>query len=258
MLYRLTVHRFASVLSQRESRTVQEIDRPLVAVTPYVSAQLSVSVCPSCVAESESYDRLYWRLPLACVCPRHGQVLRHRCPDCQHPIKSLRIHAYRCGFCSQGDYRKEVARALGPSSALLNASRWMLQLAGVEREERGMPSRCAISMPERLEGMSPREISVLLESITRVFTLSYSWNELREMCEVWGMLTQRDRGILNQQSESQKLLVVLFFLGVFRNWPRQFESWLEEVFAAASIHGREKELMYDYQERMRQELFRDP
>lgn len=258
MLYRLTVHRFASVLSQRESRAVQEIDRPLVAVTPYVSAQLSVSVCPSCVAESESYDRLYWRLPLACVCPKHGQVLRHMCPDCQHPIKSLRIHAYRCGFCSQGDYRKDVARALGPSSALLNASRWMLQLAGVEREELGMPSRGAMGMPERLEGMNAREIFVLLESVTRAFTLSYSWTELREMCEVWGMLTQRDREMLNHQSESQKLLVVLFFLGVFRNWPRQFESWLEEVFAAARIHGREKELMDDYQERMRQELFRDP
>ena len=85
------------------------------------SMQLSVSVRPNCVAEPESYDRLYWRLPLALVCPRHGQVLRHRCPDCQHPIKSLRAHAYRCGFCSQGDYWKDVARALGPSSALLDA-----------------------------------------------------------------------------------------------------------------------------------------
>jgi hypothetical protein len=134
----------------------------------------------------------------------------------------------------------------------------MLQLAGVEGEEFGISSRAAMSMPERLQGMNAREIFVLLESVTRVFTLSYSWNELREMCEVWGMLTQRDREILNQQSESQKLLIVLFFLGVFGNWPRQFESWLEEVFAAARIHGREKELMEGYQERMRQELFRDP
>jgi hypothetical protein len=257
-LYRLTVHRFAPLLSQRESRTVQEIDRPLVAASPYVSAHLFVSVCPSCIAEPESYDRLYWRLPLALVCPRHGQVLRHMCPHCQHPIKSLRAHAYRCVFCSQGDYRKEVARALGPSSALLDASRWMLQLAGVEGEELGTSSRGAMSTPERLKGMSTRQIFMLLESVTSVFTLSYTWNELREMCEVWGMLTQRDREILNQQSESQKLLVVLFFLGLFGNWPRQFESWLEEVFDAARIYGREKELMEGYQERMRQELFRDP
>ena len=154
---------------------------------------------------------------------------------------------------------RRVARVVGPSSALLNASRWMLQLAGVEREELGMPSRGAMSStPERLEEMSTRQIFVLLESITRACTLSYSWTELREMCEVWGMLTQRDREMLNHQSESQKLLVVLFFLGVFRNWPRQFESWLEEVFAAARTHGQENELMDDYQERMRQELFRDP
>lgn len=251
VLYQLTVHRFAPVLPQRESRAVQEIDRPLVAATPYVSAHLSVSVCPSCVAESESYDRLYWRLPLALVCPRHGQVLRQMCPHCLHPIKSLRAHAYRCGFCSQGDYRKEVARVLEPSSALLDASRWMLQLAGVEREELGTSSRGAMSTPERLKGMNARQIFVLLERVTRAFTLSYSWNELREMCELWGMLTQRDREILNQQSESQKLLIVLFFLGVF-------ESWLEEVFDAARIRGREKELMEGYQERMGRELFRDP
>src|ERR1700730_7731183 len=63
-LYRLTVHRFVHLLPQRESRTVKEVDRPLVAATPYVSVHLSVSVCPSCLDESESYDRLYWRLPL--------------------------------------------------------------------------------------------------------------------------------------------------------------------------------------------------
>lgn len=257
-LYRLTVHRFAPLLSQRESRAVQEIDRPLVIATPYVSVHLSVSVCPSCLDEPESYDRLYWRLPLALICPRHGQVLRRMCPHCQHPIKSLRAHAYRCDFCHQGDYRKDVARALGPSSALLDASRWMLQLVGVESEEVGTPSRGAMSTPERLKGMSARQIFVLLERVTRAFTVSYSWNELREMCELWGMLTQRDREILNQESESHKLLVVLFFLGLFEDWPRQFEGWLEEVFQAASEHGREKELMEGYQERMKQELSRDP
>jgi hypothetical protein len=97
-----------------------------------------------------------------------------------------------------------------------------------------------------------------LERMTRAFTLSYSWGELREMCELWGLLTPKDREVLQQQNESQKLLIVIFFLGLFQDWPRQFEWWLEEVFDAARIHGREKELMDGYQERMRQELFRDP
>lgn len=257
-LYQLTIHRFAHLLPRRGSRATHEIDRPLVAATPYISADLTIRVCPRCLDEPECYDRLYWRLPLALVCPKHGQLLRRGCPHCGHPIKSLRLHAYRCGFCQRGDYRREVASVLSPSSALLNASRWMLQLAGVEREEMGPSYRGEIGTPERLQGLCGMQIFELLEKVTRTFTLSFSWSELQEICEVWGMLTPRDREMLNQQRESQKLLVVMFFLGLFRDWPRQFESWLDEVFVTARVHRRERELMEGYQERMKQEFSRGP
>ena len=183
-LYRLTVHRFAHLLPRRGSRSVCEIDRPLVGATPYISADLAIGVCPGCLDEPESYDRLYWRLPLALVCPKHGQVLRRRCPYCGHAIKSLRTHAYRCGFCQRGDYRREVTSVVGPSSALLNASRWMLLLAGVEGEEMG-PSYCGeMRTPERLQGLRDVQLFALLEKVTRTITLNFSWNELREMCEL--------------------------------------------------------------------------
>jgi hypothetical protein len=185
-------------------------------------------------------------------------VLRRLCPQCHHPIKGLRAHAYRCSFCQRGDYRKDVVSVLGSSSALLRASQWILHLVGVEGEEVGTTSGGGIHTPERLDGLSAGQIFELLERMTRAFTLSYSWGELREMCELWGLLTPKDREVLQQQNESQKLLIVIFFLGLFQDWPRQFEWWLEEVFDAARIHGREKELMDGYQERMRQELFRDP
>lgn len=257
-LYRLTVHRFAHLLPRRERQREQEVKRPLVAATPYISVHLLMSVCPSCLDEPESYDRLYWRFPLALVCPKHGQLLRRLCPHCQHPIKSLRTHAYRCGFCQRGDYRRKVASVMGPSSGLLNASRWILELVGVGSEEVGLGYRGEMSTPERLNGLSAVQVFELLEKVTRMFTLSFSWNELREICELWGVLTSRDREMLNQQHESQKLLVVIFFLGLFRDWPRRFESWLEEVFEAARTRGRETELVEGYQERMKQELSREP
>jgi hypothetical protein len=147
---------------------------------------------------------------------------------------------------------------LGPSSALLNASRWMLHLAGVEGEETGPSYHGEMRTPERLQGLRDVQIFALLEKVTRTFTLSFSWNELREMCELWGVLTPRDREILNHQRESQKLLIVLFFLGLFRDWPRQFESWLDEVFETARMQRRETELMDGYQERMKQEFSREP
>ncbi|GER90787.1 hypothetical protein KDW_49490 [Dictyobacter vulcani] len=66
------------------------------------------------------------------------------------------------------------------------------------------------------------------------------------------------RDLEPRERKPQALGRPVLFGAVWRLALDSFEGWLEEVFQAASEHGREKELMEGYQERMRQELSRDP
>lgn len=50
--------------------------------------------------ESEVYDQLLWAIQSVSACPKHKQLLEHRCPHC-HKAQHILSHRSRPGFCSR-------------------------------------------------------------------------------------------------------------------------------------------------------------
>lgn len=61
--------------------------------------------CHSCYEEcvakgDEAYDQLLWAIQGVTVCPKHKQLLEHKCPHC-HRAQHILSHRSRPGFCSR-------------------------------------------------------------------------------------------------------------------------------------------------------------
>jgi hypothetical protein len=140
MLYQLTLHRLAVALQPPDSairrRKEHDSERPLLsaAVLERFCLPLTTTrVCPACLDEQEGYDRLYWRLRLILICPRHMLFLIDRCPRCALPIPALRLSLTTCPHCGIGDYRTAKRWSLPPSTLLSTGELFLLHRLGIDQ-----------------------------------------------------------------------------------------------------------------------------
>ncbi|SRR6266487_3628971 len=118
------------------------------------SFQKTIQVCPSCLAEPKSYDRLYWRATPLLLCTRHRTFLIQSCPVCRRPIPTPRLHLSLCPFCG-GDYRQYVLPLTPEADWLLGTHSLFLTRLGVDRGEFGGPP--VNDEPSLLQDLSPHE-----------------------------------------------------------------------------------------------------
>jgi hypothetical protein len=138
-LYRTTFHRFTTQLQAPEEthllNETGEIQRPVltrITAQRFISSQQRTRVCPLCLAERESYGRLYWGILPVIVCPRHHIMLADRCPMCQEKIPVLRSSLTRCPRCRKGDYRQAPIVLFGDEPLLHTSQAFILDHLGVE------------------------------------------------------------------------------------------------------------------------------
>ena len=142
-LYSATIHRFASQFLADDERPdpTSFAQKRVLLQGEYVQHLIwdgeNTRVCPLCLDEAKSYDRLYWRVKQVFLCPRHEVLLVTHCPACQSPIPALRMHLTRCPYCQHGEYRRAVL-SLTPEETWLKESHMvLLHHLGVEQEEMG-------------------------------------------------------------------------------------------------------------------------
>ena len=97
----------------------------------------TIQVCPCCLDESRSYDRLYWRATPLLLCPRHNVFLHQTCPTCQRPIPTPRPRLSLCRYCG-ADYRQHVVPVPSQADWLLRSHLAFLTQLGVDASELGI------------------------------------------------------------------------------------------------------------------------
>ncbi len=96
ILYRLTLHRFATALEpplstqyRSETDPFGLRERPLLShetVRHFCVPPATIQLCPACLEEEECYEPLYWKIRYALLCPRHRIFFTDRCPHCRRLI----------------------------------------------------------------------------------------------------------------------------------------------------------------------------
>lgn len=94
----------------------------------------SIRICPLCLLEQVSYDRLYWRLQLILHCPTHRVPLLEKCPSCEAPIAANRQLAHFCPRCQQ-EYRMIDQSQLSSTNSFYISERFLLRALGAEIQE---------------------------------------------------------------------------------------------------------------------------
>jgi hypothetical protein len=165
----LTLHRF-SLKRESEAETAHTTketqfhiwgDDPL-----FRSFKRTVQVCPSCLDEQKSYDRLYWRARPLLLCPRHRVFLIQSCPVCQRPIPTPRLHLSLCKFCGS-DYRKHIVPLPPEADWLLSTNIVFLTRLGVDTSELGRsPANHEASL---LHDLSPYEYRWMITKLSVLF-----------------------------------------------------------------------------------------
>lgn len=165
----LTLHRFSlqpesaaeAANSTKEAQPQMWRDDPL-----FRSFKKTVQVCPSCLDEQKSYDRLYWRAKPLLLCPRHRVFLIQSCPVCHRPIPTPRLHLSTCPFCGS-DYRKHILPLAPEVDWLLSTHIVFLTLLGVDASELGRSP--ANHEPSLLHDLSPYEYRWIVTKFSALF-----------------------------------------------------------------------------------------
>ena len=93
-----------------------------------------IRICPVCLLEQKSYDRLYWRLQLILYCPLHRVPLLGKCPSCGMPIAANRPLARICQRC-QDEYREIAQPRLSSTNFYSLSERFLLRALGAKIQE---------------------------------------------------------------------------------------------------------------------------
>jgi TniQ len=172
----LTLHRFTmgpdrateSANSMGEQHGPGHTEGPRIQdIYPlFRSYQRIIQVCPCCLAEPKSYDRLYWRATPLLLCPRHRVFLIQSCSLCRRPIPTPRLYLNTCTSCG-GDFRQQVVPLPPEASWLLNTHLVLLTRLGVDASELGeLPANDEASF---LRDLSPHEYLWIISQFLVLF-----------------------------------------------------------------------------------------
>ena len=165
----LTLHRFSlkpasaaeAANSTKEAQPQIGRDDPL-----FSSFKKTVQICPSCLDEQKSYDRLYWRARPLLLCPRHRVFLIQSCPVCHRPIPAPRLPLSTCPFCGS-DYRNHILPLAPEADWLLSSHILFLTRFGVDASELGRSP--ANQEPSLLYDLSPYEYRWIVTKLSVLF-----------------------------------------------------------------------------------------
>ena len=194
-------------------------------------------VCPSCIRERNSYDRVWWSLRGVLCCPLHKVRLLERCPSCLQDIPTLRSHTERCPFCMSETYTLPAER-LPKNSVLMAGTSLLLTKFGLPISEASTAWWLLGSSPLLAEDPSIY-FALLLEFTEEIGSYyAYSRQELLRFCALLGEST-----LSSEQLDVDPYAVdadVLLFHTLFSLWPKRFFTLLTLLYRTAQFEAFEE------------------
>lgn len=244
-IYDLTLHRFAGrfrageqpgqstiPLSLFPSAHSLDIEYSLLwtkHLASFFHTERTTRVCPCCLDDEESYDRLYWRCMLVVSCPRHTVYLTDRCPACRALIPALRQRAVTCPICRKGDYRSAVQPALPEDRWLVQSQVTLLHHLGLDEAELGEGH--PLSHETGLGPLLPWDyFQLFARGLSALQPLSWrSEAAIPFLVQAMGLqptVARMARVLHARESTSNQLLLLHYLLGA---WPTRVPVFLERL-----------------------------
>ena len=243
-LHSHTLHRFAPLLekvqddlSHGSSDPGQLASKRPILLSPiskgnYFLPTDSIKVCPLCLREQESYDRLYWRMQLILYCPHHRVFLQEKCPTCQAPISAHRQIPYRCSHCQQGDYRAAVSTAIGTDHPCYVGELLFLKMFSIMISEYQEALPTLARSP--LVTLSSRAYLYLLGAITSKLAWVFSHQELVLLTMLLGASPTEDLALQRVLYTTKRSVLFLLFHWLFLEWPMHFATFLDALYSIST------------------------
>lgn len=228
----LTAHIFAHVLdyfAKPENNSTSRL-RPQYFAS-YFLEYPRTRICPQCLAESPTYDRIFWRMRHIFFCPFHRTRLRDFCPRCSRTISALRLEPFRCPSCQQGDYREPVEAPIAQNHLLYVGTVLFLHTLGITLPEDSIPW-------QQVCPLFPRQASTttisLLRHVTETFTESFTLEELLTLLVDLSALSPDDISIYPEIFTTSDTAAFFLFHAFLFQWPTQFSRLLDQLYALAA------------------------
>jgi TniQ len=244
-IYDLTLHRFAGRFRAGERPDPSTLPLPSFLgvrsfdieysllwtkhLASFFHTDRTTRVCPCCLDDGESYDRLYWRCMLVVSCPRHAVYLTDRCPACRALIPALRSTAATCPTCRKGDYRSTVQPVLPEDRWLVQSQSTLLHHLGLDAAELGERHRLP---PETSLGLLPPwdYFQLFARGLSALQPLSWRSEAaipfLMQAMGLQPLVTRMARVLHAHESTSNQLLLLHYLLGA---WPTYVPAFLERL-----------------------------
>src|SRR6266496_5088620 len=243
-LYNHTLHRFAPLLeevqddlSHRSEDPGQHASKRKILLSPiskgnYFLPTDSIKVCPLCLREQESYDRLYWRMQLILYCPHHRVCLLEKCPACEAPISAHRHIPYRCPHCQQGDYRAAVSTLIRTDHPCYVGELLFLKMLGIMISEEKQTLPTLARSP--LLTLSSRAYLHLLGAITSKLAWVFSLQELVLLTKLLEASPTEDLALQHVLYTTKRSVLFLLFNWLFLEWPMHFATFLDALYSIST------------------------
>lgn len=200
----------------------------------------TIRICPVCLLEQKSYDRLYWRLQLILYCPLHRVPLLGKCPSCGMPIAANRPLTRICQRC-QHEYREIAQPRLSSTNFYSLSERFLLRALGAKIQE-DIPAGEAIAQSP-ISSLSSDSYLYFLHEMTSHLTRLFSLQEFTLLVRYLGASSDDDLPIIQYQNPPQQhsILAFLLFHWLFLEWPSHFFTFLETWYSITTppFMGRE-------------------
>ena len=238
-LYNHTVHRFAAPLEYASHKTSQGDQKYSQQVSTSTQQKLLSSstlkthflrmnfirVCPLCLQEQESYDRLYWRLQIILFCPYHRMLLVEKCPECRTPIIAHRRHAFICHKCHQGDYRTRVSTPIASDNPYILGELLFLHMLGIAIPECQGELLSLKSSP--LFTLSNTSYMHLFRHIAATIEHFFTLQELAILGTMHQIIPEKNSAPCHDLLSSKSALAFVLFHWLFLDWPTHFTTFLD-------------------------------
>lgn len=181
--------------------------------------------CPSCLREDPfPYFRKSWKILLLPICFKHQCYLHEYCPSCKSKIRLVNMHnnkqpfvfCHKCGYDLRKARKSTVPKQLSSAIRKISHIKFILGRGYIVLDKKAIHSFLFFEVFVQL--------AKVIITYMRVSTLDYeaniaSFTKKRRFSKA--------RPAIEQLSTRQLLLVLTSIMGLFKNYPHEFDRYVK-------------------------------
>ncbi|MGA9393739.1 MAG: TniQ family protein [Azonexus sp.] len=191
-----------------------------VGVYHRIRRRFGQQYCPVCLAEKPAYLRKLWRLEFMVACPRHGNLLRDSCPNCDAPFIPHRSHALTKAQCHRcGSSLTAIERVVSTDSAVMLQQSVLTALANTLLDDKSSEVGDCVTKDFAWTFFTDIENAAVLDGVHRLCRLAARASDALPHASV------SERTVWTLLRVPERVVVMSLVARWLSDWPDEWVRW---------------------------------